>query len=474
MSVLKRIIFSVLLTGLGLSSISAELSLPNIFGDHMVLQRNQINTIWGTAEKGEKITVSIADQKHFTKADKEGKWVIKLNPMKAGGPHSLVIEGKSKITYSDILVGEVWLCTGQSNMAMTLKGGPGQHIEGSQEAILGSNNKQLRFFTVATKTTPVPQVNCEGAWQLSKPKTAVDFSAVAYFFGKQIQDYVGVPVGLISCNQGATPAQAWTPKEIIQTTFPEFKDEWSKEFNNRTASGLYNGMLHPLIPFGIKGAIWYQGEGNRWDAEQYSRLFPAMIKSWRTNWQQGDFPFYFVQLAPYGKQGENWVKLQQSQLKTMLTVNNTGMAVINDIGDFKRIHPARKKEVGQRLALWALANDYRVEGISYSGPVYKSMEIQGNKALLKFDYAPLGLSTMGKELKYFEMAGVDNVYHPAEAKIIEKGSVLQVTCKQVSQPVSVRYGWESYIEGCLYNTAGVPASAFSTEDWENILKKQSN
>lgn len=451
--------------------LQAQVTMPSIFGSGMVLQRNQANIIWGTASKGEKVTITIAGQKHKVVTANTGHWKVKLDPIPAGGPYTLTTKGKTEITFTDILVGEVWLCTGQSNMAMPLSGGSGQHIEGSNEAILNSRNANLRFFTVTKAVSKTPLSDCKGIWEASEPKTAANFSAVGYAFGSRIQKILGVPVGLISCNVGGTPAQAWTPNDVIEEQFPEFKDELNKKYTNRTATGLYNGMVHPILPYTVKGAIWYQGEGNRWDGEQYSRLFPAMIKSWRSRWQQGDFPFYFVQLAPIGKQGEDWVKLQQAQLKTMLTVPNTGMAVINDIGDANRIHPPKKKEVGERLALWALAKDYGIEGIIHSGPVYKSMEVEKNKALLTFSEAPKGITSMGKPLKYFEVAGADHVFHPAKAKITKKGKVLQVWSEKVTQPKSVRYAWESYVEGCLFNTAGLPASAFSTDSWEVILSK---
>ncbi|WP_366182563.1 sialate O-acetylesterase [Flavobacterium ovatum] len=451
--------------------VNAQVKLPNLFGSHMVLQREQQNLVWGTASNGEKITLTIAGQKHETTADKKGDWKIKLNPMQAGGPHTMIIEGKNKIVFDDILIGEVWICTGQSNMAMTLDGGPGQHLEGSNDAILNSTNPNLRFFTVGNSVSDTPMDNCKGNWELSQPKTAAEFSAVGYYFGQRLQQFLNIPIGLISSNVGGTPGQAWTPKEIITSDFPEFKKDWTEKQTTQSASALYNGMIHPLIPFTIKGAIWYQGEGNKSDPEQYSRLFPAMIKSWRDNWKQGDFPFYFVQLAPYGNQGENWVKLQQAQLKTMLTIPNTGMTVINDVGDATRIHPPRKKEVGQRLALWALAKTYVVEGILHSGPIYKSMTIEGNKAQISFDNAPSGITSLGKPLKYFEIAGSDHIFKPAQAKITKAGKILEVWNDKISQPVSVRYAWESYVEGCLFNTASLPASAFCTDDWDTIFKK---
>ncbi|WP_111708503.1 sialate O-acetylesterase [Lutibacter citreus] len=456
----------------GFSSLNAQTKLATIFNNHMVLQRNAEVSIWGKDSPNKTIELQASWGKQAkTKTNSKGVWKTTIQTINAGGPYTLEVKGSETIILEDILLGEVWLCGGQSNMAMRLKGNTGQHIEGSNRVILNSSNSQLRFFTVSTAVSEVPLDNCKGNWEVSTPKTAAEFSAVGYFFGKMIQEYLGIPVGLISSNVGGTPAQAWTSKEIISSEFPEFNKDFSEKLTTKSATVLYNGMINPLIPYGIKGAIWYQGEGNRWDAEQYSRLFPAMIKNWRDEWNQGSFPFYFVQLAPYGNKNlEGWVQLQQSQLKTMLTVPNTGMAVINDIGYKTRIHPPKKREVGERLAFWALAKSYDVEGIAHSGPIYKSIKIDGNKAEISFKEADLGITSLGKPLTDFEISGEDGIYHPAEAKIIIKEKTVQVWSDKVSKRKNVRYGWNSYIEGCLFNTAGLPASAFSTESWEIKFK----
>lgn len=455
---------------------NSQTKIATIFGDHMVLQRNTDVQIWGTDKPNTKIILegSWGEESH-AKTDSKGNWKTTLKTIEAGGPYVLSIKGSKNIELQDILLGEVWLCGGQSNMAMTLDGGPGQHIEDSNNMILNSTNSNLRFVTIKKAVSDVPLTSTEGNWEKSAPNTAVNFSAVAYSFGLRLQNFLNVPVGLISSNVGGTPAQAWTPKETIMAKFPEFKKELkSDKYSTQTATGLYNAMIHPLIPFTIKGAIWYQGEGNAKSTEmakQYSELFPAMIESWRANWKQKDFPFYFVQLASMQKKnGESWVQLQQAQLKTMLKVPNTGMTVTNDIGYKNRIHPPKKKEVGQRLALWALVKNYGVKGILHSGPIYKSIKIKGNKATLLFNEAPNGITSMGKPLTDFEIAGADGVYHPAEARIPHKGASLQVWSDKVPKPKNVRYGWKSYIEGCLFNTAGLPASSFSTETWDEIFK----
>lgn len=466
---MKNILFIVIL--LSPFFLKAQTTLSNIFNNHMVLQRNTEVHIWGkdTPNKVVKLEASWGKQAS-TKTNSRGIWKTTIKTIKAGGPYMLKVIGSKTIILKDILLGEVWLCGGQSNMEMALKGFPGQHIEGSNKAILKSKNSNIRFFTVQNTVSPTPLDNCKGTWKLSNPETSADFSAVGYSFGKMLHEHLNVPIGLISSNVGGTPAQAWTSKKVITSSFPEFNKDFTEKITTKKATSLYNGMIHPLIPFTIKGVIWYQGEGNRWNPEQYSRLFPAMIKNWRDNWMQGDFPFYFVQLAPFGNNLKGWVGIQQAQLKTMLTVPNTGMAVINDIGYKTRIHPPKKIKVGERLAYWALAKDYKVHGIAHSGPIYKSMKIEKNKALIQFNEAPLGITSLGKTLNNFEIAGEDGIFYTAKAKIIEKGKFLQVWNDSILKPKNVRYAWKSYIEGSLFNTAGLPASSFSTEGWEKILK----
>ncbi|SDW83982.1 sialate O-acetylesterase [Lutibacter oricola] len=472
MNKITKFLFSFLVIWIVFSPTNAQTKLANIFNSHMVLQRNTEVHIWGKDAPNTTIELEASWGKQAkTKTNSKGVWKTTIKTTNAGGPYTLKVNGSQNIVLEDILLGEVWLCGGQSNMAMKLEGNIGQHIEGSNSAILKSTNSQLRFFTVKKAVSETPLDECEGTWEVSNPKSAAKFSAVGYFFGKMIQESLGVPVGLISSNVGATPAEAWTSKEILDSEFPNFKSDAPKKSENRTPSVLFNGMINPLIPFTIKGSIWYQGEGNRWNPEQYSRLFPAMIKNWRAKWKQGNFPFYFVQLAPFGNNIEGWVGIQQAQLKTMLTVPKTGMAVINDIGYKTRIHPPKKREVGERLALWALKKDYNIEGIVHSGPIFKSMKIEESKALISFNEAPLGITSLGKELANFEIAGTDGVYHTANAKIVEKGKTLQVWSNKVTKPKNVRYGWTSYIEASLFNTAGLPASAFCTESWENIFKK---
>lgn len=458
----KGLLLSILV--LSLFFLQAQTNVSSMFSNHMVMQRNSEVAIWGEDKPNTKISIEAGWGENVTTiADTEGKWKVFLTTHDAGGPYKLDIKGSEQIQISDILLGEVWLCSGQSNMEMPLKGFKGQPVYGSNQEILNSLNSELRFFTVERNISTKPLEYCNGQWELSTRETSAEFSAVAYFYGKMLQKQLQVPVGLICSSWGGTPAEAWTPRNVIVSDFKEFESELNDEssYYQKTPTGLFNGMINPLIPFTMKGVIWYQGEGNRFNTEQYTKLFPAMIKSWRDRWNLGDFPFYFVQISSLEWGGEQWVELRESQLKTMLTVPNTGMAVTLDIGQKYCIHPPKKKEVGERLAYWSLAKTYGYKGIQFSGPVYKSMEIKDAKAYLSFDYAPDGVCSMEQKLENFEISGADQVFYPAKAEI-KKGQLI-VWNDEVKEPTIVRYGWKSYLNGCLFNTAGLPASSFRTD-----------
>lgn len=462
-----KIIISLAISLLfSLSSIVAQTNVSSLFSDHMVLQRNAQVAVWGNDNPNTKINIDASwGESASTTSDEKGNWKLTIKSKEAGGPYIVTIQGSSKVELTDVLLGEVWVCSGQSNMEMPLKGNAGQPIFGSQKAILNSTNDQLRFFKVERVISASPVDDCIGTWNSSKPETSANFSATAYFYGQMLQKQLGVPIGLICSSWGGTPAQAWTPRSVIDSDFKEFKESMVDEsaYYQKTPTSLYNGMIHPLIPFTIKGAIWYQGEANKNDAKQYTRLFPAMVKAWRDNWNLGEFPFYYVQVAPLSWGGELWPLIRESQLQCMKLIPNSGMVVTLDIGEPTCIHPPYKKQVGERLAYWALAKTYGIKGIAYSGPVYKSKTIKDSKVHLAFDYAELGVTSMYRELKHFEVAGSDKVYHPAQAEI-KKGKLI-VWSESVKKPEHVRYGWDDYVDGCLFNTYGLPASSFRTDDW---------
>ena len=487
----------------------ADVTMPAIFADNMVLQQKTEVAVWGWAKPGEKVKVKGSWKWLWPKsvcADKDGKWSIKIKTPNAGGPFELKIKGNNTISFTNVMTGEVWLCSGQSNMQMTMQGWDKQPIEGGEEEIKNADYPMIRLFTVQRTAATKPADDCEKVlkWAECTPDTAKSFSAIGYFFGKELYKELNVPIGLIHSSWGGTPAESWTRREILANDnelkiITERSDKvlakWRADVTKAKVNGtpepkrplptqhspsyLYNGMINPIIPYGIKGAIWYQGESNAGRAYQYRRLFPVMIKNWRDDWGIGNFPFHFVQLASYlkhqpgipleVKKGEPvddaWAELREAQLMTLQSVPNTGMAVAIDIGQANNIHPAKKKEVGQRLALWALANDYGKD-ILNSGPIYKSMNIEGSKIRLNFDYAKCGLKSKGGELEGFAIAGPDRKFVWANAEI-DSDTVI-VYSKDIPNPVAVRYAWTIFPFCNLYNKADLPASPFRTDDWPPI------
>ena len=447
----------------------AEVKLPKILGDNMVLQQQTEVRIWGWADPEEEVTVQFQDQKASTKADAQGRWLVKLRTPEAGGPYELAVAGKNnRLTLRNVLVGEVWVGSGQSNMEW-----PVSRSDNAQEEIAAAKYPKIRLFSVAHKISDKPLDDCKGAWVECSPETVPGFSAVAYFFGRHLHKELGVPVGLINSSWGGTICEAWTSREALQAD-EDFKPilDRGKQFNPKNPnqpSVLFNAMIHPILPFVIRGALWYQGESNVGRAAQYKKLFPTMIQDWRKAWQVGDFPFYYVQLAPfrYGEaQPECLAELWEAQLQT-LRLPNTGMAVITDIGNIKDIHPTNKQEVGRRLALWALAKIHGKQ-VVYSGPLYESAVVEGNKIRIKFQHADDGLVCKGDRLTHFTIAGEDKKFVPAEAVI--DGSTVVVSSPQVDKPVAVRFGWEDTAEPNLFNKAGLPASPFRTDTFPMVTE----
>ncbi|MFA6128356.1 MAG: sialate O-acetylesterase [Bacteroidales bacterium] len=656
--------FKLLLIFCGLSLVSSgfsafgQISLPAVIGSHMVLQQKSDAPIWGWAKPGENVSLSTSwnGQSVTTVAGTDGKWMVKVKTPEAGGPYTLEIKGKNKIQLSDILIGEVWLCSGQSNMEMPLRGWTewGGPIDGSAEAIAAANNPTMRLFTVKRATSFVPVDTCSGEWLVCTPESVKEFSATGYFFGLELSKKLNIPVGLVFSSWGGTAAEAWTSSEYISKipkfatspgvcdpelfykstidTYSQKAEKWARsigfavsdpgpEWTLSPASGstwldvkvpaewattkigtfkgfveyqltftvpksyidkatvlelgpidemdvtwvngklvgshlnpadwatvrvydipagtlksgdnilavrvantsglggingkekdvkirlqksksgarslagtwkarknqiigslppmpdcincdypntptmLYNGMIRPLIPFAIKGAIWYQGESNRYDGFLYRQIFTGMIENWRHDWNLGDFPFYYVQIAPYTYQDNaSTGLLREAQEYAMKKLPNTGMVVTMDIGNLRNIHPSNKHDVGKRLANWALAKNYGMINIPYSGPLYQSMQSQNGKIIIHFDYASGGLTSFGNELKHFEIAGNDRVFKPALA-VIDGKSVI-VSSDEVRDPVAVRFGWHSTDLTNLFNVIGLPAAPFRTDNWE--------
>lgn len=632
------------LTFLGCSqSLQGPVKLAAIFSDNMVLQQQTNDPVWGWAGPGESIMVKGSWDKNVlvkTKADKDGKWMVKIKTPKAGGPYTLTVLGGDTVQLHNVMIGEVWLCSGQSNMEMPVSGWPGASLLNSADEIQAADFPDIRLFTVKKDIAFQPQQDCVGSWSECSPESVAGFSATAYFFGRELYKRLKVPIGLIHSSWGGTVAEAWTSESALRTLndfdtaldkldsiknhFDEMKktdsenlETWNRElkninddyakngfndsdwkemqlptnwesaglpdfdgivwfrktikipaswagkdlqldlgpiddeditwFNGQKVGGiqeegywtknrsykvpgnlvktgdnviavrvtdlqggggiygnkdqmklypanaktdislagnwrykvdikkpqtsitknpnmptvLYNGMIAPIIPFGIKGAIWYQGEANVGRAAQYARLFPTMITDWRTRWQEGDFPFYFVQIAPfpYGGDGTRSAALRDAQRRT-LSLSNTGMVVTLDIGDTTNIHPANKEEVGRRLSLWAFNKVYGDKDSVYSGPLYKRMQTEGNKIILSFDHAEGGLVARGGRLDNFQIAGTDGHFVRAHATI--EGDQVIVQANDVLHPVAVRYAWRDNAVPHLFNKAGLPASTFTT------------
>lgn len=456
----------------------AELKLPALFQDHMVLQQQSEVTIWGWADAGSRIAVTPSwDQKKYTvKANGEGKWKLNIATPSAGGPYELNISDGKPLKLTNVMIGEVWICGGQSNMDMPMKGYPAQPIANSNEAILRSKNKNIRLFTVAKNSGMQPAEDVKGSWQEASPETVANFSATGYYFGRLLHEILeDVPIGLISVNYGGSPAEAWMSREALEP-FPDIAIPQSPDSiksPNRTATLLFYGMLHPVIGYGIRGAIWYQGESNYDRPDQYEELFPAMVAEWRKLWGVGEFPFYYAQIAPYNyaqlppyHQGGkyNSAFLRDAQRKAQYKIPNSGMAVLLDVGEECCIHPANKEAVGKRLAYLALGKTYGFSGFGYASPEFDTMEIKEGEAILKFKNAPNGLTSFNQELACFEVAGADKVFYPAKAQLLRNG--ISVSSPEVDEPVAVRYAFQDYVNGDLYSTEGLPVSSFRTDDWE--------
>ncbi len=480
----------------------ADVKLAALFSDHAVLQRGQPVPVWGTADAGEEVTVEFAGQKQTAQAGPDGKWKVTLQPLKEAESLALTVKGKNTLTINDVAVGEVWVNSGQSNMAFTLS----RDAQGPESAA-ASEDKLLRMFTVPAKSSDQPETEVAGKWVAANPATSGSFSAVGYYFARELRKALKVPVGMLSSSVGGTPAEAWTSGaalaarailkaeldaaqailvknhpaalERYQANEAKILENWKAAVEKAKAegrtplprkpvvpedptksknrpSGLYNAMIAPLQPYGIRGAIWYQGESNSARAPQYRTLFPTMIGDWRKVWGQGEFPFFFVQITPHNNMTP---EIREAQLLTTQTVPQTAMAVTTDFGHATDIHPTQKEPVGTRLALAARAKVYG-EKIEFSGPTFDSMQVESGQAVLKFKHAA-GLTAKNGALKGFTVAGADKKFVPAKAEI--QGETVIVSAEGVTKPAAVRYGWANVPDVNLYNAAGLPASPFRTD-----------
>jgi sialate O-acetylesterase len=464
--------------------VRAEVSLNNMFGDHMVLQQGIANRVWGRAAAGEEVTVSIAGQSKATKAAPDGAWEVRLDPItEYGGPHALTVKGTNELTFNDVLVGEVWICSGQSNMQWSVNQANDPDLEKA-----AANVPSIRLLSVPQVGTQEPQANFNGKWQVCSPATVGGFSAVGYFFGRQLHQSLGVPVGLINNAWGGSAADAWVKREKIAAhpTLKAIHERWTKLESEKPNDGqmkgnqrpgnIHAGVLSPSIGYGIRGVIWYQGESNAGRAHQYRTLFPFMIQSWREEWNMADnqdFPFYWVQLADYKAEktepGESdWAELREAQTMTLDALPNGGQAVIIDIGEGKDIHPKNKQDVARRLARWALAETYKQPGIPCRSPRYTGMERDGSRIMLSFSDVAGGWRPFDvAEPRGFTVAGADRRFVQAKATI-EKDGRIAIWSDAVAEPVAVRYAWADNPVCNMYSNAGLPLTPFRTDDFPGI------
>lgn len=488
----------------------ADVRLPAVIASDMVLQRDRAVPIWGWADSGESVTVSFAGQTKTAIANADGTWRVALDPLPANStPASMTIAGKNKLELTNILVGEVWVCSGQSNMDWKLP----ESANGA-EATAQANHPQIRLFFVPRKMRPKGNNLEDSLWRVCTPESARMFSAAGYYFGVELQKSLEIPVGLIHSSWGGTQAEAWTPTEYlltneilrpcversdklvadrprVQVEYDAAVKKWEEESAKAKADGkpeprrpavpdelrpqrvvasLWHGMLEPVVPFAIRGAVWYQGESNEGRAEQYKTLLPTMIKAWRDKWGQGDFPFGIVQLpnfrAPSTQPEDSaWSHLRDAQLFVYKSVPNTGLIVTIDIGEANDIHPKNKLDVGKRMAAWALADVYG-KPVGKSGPIYASSRVEGNKVIVKFDQVGDGLKLRSGEAPgEFSIVGPDRVWRWADAKIVGSDTV-EVWSDQVPAPLAVRYAWNTNpTNPNLTNSTGLPASPFRTDNW---------
>ena len=463
----KSVLLALFLFGITLI-ISAEIKLPAFFTSDMVLQQQTTAKIWGKADPNKKVTLftSWNLKRYTTNSDQDGNWKMSFSTTKAGGPYTMIISDGKTLSLKNILLGEVWLCSGQSNMEMPVKGYNSQPNEGSNMDILRSENSQIRLFSVKRNAELTAQTDVVGRWEEAMPISVRDFSATAYYFGKLLHESLNVPVGLIHSSWGGSSIEAWMTQQML-SDFSSAKIPTTKEdikTPNQTPTVLYQAMINPLAGVAIKGVIWYQGESNRNRYETYAAMFKSMTDGWRKAWNQETIiPFYFCQIAPFGyKDGVNTGYIREAQANAAKEPN-TGMAVLMDVGEENCIHPAKKKVAGERLALLALNKTYGNTGIACQSPVFKDIEIQNAVVTVNFDEAPIGLFAKNGESHLFTVAGKDQVFHPATARI-NKNRVV-VKCDEVAEPVAVRYAFENFVVGDLFSTEGLPVSSFRSDDW---------
>ena len=480
---MKRIFLIATLFVAAVSIASAKVELPPIFADNMVLQQQTDAALWGKAEPGKKVTITTSWSKTKTvvNADADGKWFARVATPVAGGPYEITFSDGEKVTLKNVLIGEVWICSGQSNMEMPMKGFKGQPILGGTELILTAKpSTPIRSCNLKRTKALDVQDTCPATWYEHTPEGVAEASATAYFFAKMLYDVLQIPIGIINVSWGGTPIEAWMNPELLKKEFAsELKlghldtKVWPEKNAYKAPGVLYNGMMHSVVKYTAKGFIWYQGCDNKGRFEQYKRLQPAFVQMLRDEWGNQDMPFYFTQIAPYkynDPQDRVGGYMMWAQAQTLDLIPHSGMAATHDAGELVCIHPADKKTVGSRLAYLALSNDYGYNLIDANPPIYESftvVEVDGMKeALVKFKVGPMGLSPISTELEGFELAGEDGVFYPAMGRLYKDRKYVRVRCPEVQNPVAVRYGMRNWSVATLFNCNGIPASPFRSDNWE--------
>ena len=450
----------------------SQIKVASVLGDNMVLQRNSEVKIWGSGKPGEKLVIKAGWTLTPAVAlcNEKGDWLVKMKTSEAGGPYTILIASlKEKLVLRNIMLGEVWLCSGQSNMEMPMAGFNDSPINGANDLLLDADNDNIRLYKVARAVSSVPVDTCSGQWSVASAETATGFSAVGYLYARLLQQKLKVPVGVICSSWGGSAIEAWMSHENIVPFAEAYKrTTQEKSAIHQRASNLYNGMIAPLLNYVIKGAIWYQGESNIGNYKEYASLQAGMVANWRNDFGLGDFPFYFVQIAPYwynNSKAINSALQRDEQLKSVALIPHSGMACTIDVGEEKNIHPAEKLTVARRLALWAFAESYGIKGVQYKSPTFANMAVKDTIAVLSFENAAMGLSTFGKDVSCFEIAGSDSIFYPAQLAI--KAKQANVWSPKVKSPVAVRYAFSNFpvTNGFLYNTSGLPVPSFRTDNW---------
>jgi sialate O-acetylesterase len=477
---IKKITFVIYLLLSG-NLLQAKIVLPSVLSSSMVLQQQSQVKLWGKATSNAKVKIITSWNKknYLLSADNQGNWETKIGTPVAGGPYKISIADNQELVLDNILIGEVWFCSGQSNMEMPMKGFPRQPVKNTNTVIARAKAKTpIRIFStdiingeLVQQFNKQPQADCKGAWHDNSSENVANTSAVAYFFAKYLQEVLEVPVGIIVSSRGGSKVEAWMSREAI-TPFKEIDlsilDNTTEIKNvNSTPSVLFNSKIAPLTNYTIKGFLWYQGESNRNNATVYAKLMPAFVQDLRSKWNI-EFPFYFVEIAPFNYEGADSTsaaRLREVQLQNMKDIPKSGMVTTLDVGNSNFIHAVDKETVGTRLAWWALADTYGRKGFGYKPTFYKSMDIVDQKIYINFENAKTGISPMWTDLKGFEIAGNDKVFYPAKAEIETKTTRLAVSSDKVPQPVAVRYAYKNYPEASIFNVFGIPVVAFRTDDW---------